>query len=399
MDNLIQNEAGGHRSKIKLIIIIALIVVAIVIAGYFAFTHLTKNQSPTTSQEPLVIPAKILENKFGWLGGGAEDDGLAVTEGGGAWVRPHPGSFLWDAMQSSSNAKLDFSQTDQEIKNYQKNGLGILVTLWPFADWDQQASATASDCAVSDNDEFLSKNDKKGRGSYLPKYRCNPIDWTKYQTWVTATVERYDGDGIDDMPGLQIPIKHWEVMNEPDLRYNSTISQEETSSLTFYKQGPLDYGTLLEKTYNSIKSADSESKVLIAGAAGGGDFLNFYDLLFSKMASASNYFDIGNIHCISNDQQSHDFNVGEYKTMLSKFSMAAKPIWVTEAEAFYQKNTTADQNYESTKTSVQGAITAGAERIFFTRYSFDDFRTDMSQKTSASQYPSVDKYRDITESY
>ena len=28
-------------------------------------------------------------------------------------------------------------------------------------------------------------------------------------------VERYDGDGVDDMPGLEIPVKHWEIDNEP----------------------------------------------------------------------------------------------------------------------------------------------------------------------------------------
>jgi hypothetical protein len=109
-------------------------------------------------------------------------------------------------------------------------------------------------------------------------------------------------------------------------------------------------------------------------------------------------FDIGNVHCISNDKQTHDFNVTVYKKMLAEFNIE-KPIWVTEAEAFYPENKTAEQNYESTKTAVANAIAAGAERIFFTRYTFDDFRTDMSQKSKPGSYPSLEKYREIIENY
>ena len=31
-------------------------------------------------------------------------------------------------------------------------------------------------------------------------------------------VERYDGDGLDDMPGFEYPIRHWEIGNEPDVQ-------------------------------------------------------------------------------------------------------------------------------------------------------------------------------------
>lgn len=382
------------------LIILIILIIAGVFLWLFAFRDQTTIQE-TSSGQKVSIPQKVLDNKFGWLGGGAEDDGSGISDAGGAWVRPHPGAFLWDAMQMSANGNIDFTQTDKEIANYQKNNLGILVTLWPFADWDQKTLSNANDCRVESNDEFLPKNDKKGRGSYLPEYRCNPSDWSAYNKWVEVIVERYDGDGISDMTGLKMPVKYWEVLNEPDLNYEQTKPISETHSLNFYKQGPLDYGELLKQTYAAIKTSDQDSQVLIAGAAGGGSFLNFYSLLFEKMADTPNYFDIGNIHCISNDQQAHDFNVGEYKSMLEKYGITKKPIWVTEAEAFYRENKSADENYQTTKTSVAGAIAAGAERIFFTRYSFDDFRTDMSEKTdkSAEKYPNAEKYRDIIKNY
>ena len=85
--------------------------------------------------------------------------------------------------------------------------------------------------------------------------------------------------------------------------------------------------------------------------------------------------------------------------MLSDSGITGKPILVTEAEAFYQDITTAEQNYESTKASVAGAISAGTKRIFFTRYTFDDFRKDMSEKTGASTYPSAEKYKELIDSF
>jgi hypothetical protein len=345
----------------------------------------------------LTIPQKVLDNKFGFLGGGiGETEG--ITERGAAWIRPHPGPFVWDMMQESEEAEIDFELADEVVSAHDKAGLGTLATLWPFADWDQLNLANSPACKVSDNDEFLPTNDIKGRGVYLPHYRCNPSDWTAYEAWVQAIVERYDGDGVNDMPGLEIPIKHWEVMNEPDLTYQSDLPQDELSRLNFYKQGPAEYATLLQHTYNAIKTADPDSYVVIAGAAGGNDqFLAFYEEVFNSMADAENYFDIGNVHCISNDRETRDYNVGVYKQMLSMAGID-KPIWVTEAEAFY--GATAEENYQNTLTSTQGAITAGAQRIFYTRYLFEDTRKDMSQMLEPSKEVETDsqeKYITITD--
>jgi len=240
----------------------------------------------------------------------------------------------------------------------------------------------------------LPQNDKKERGDYLPWHRCNPIDWASYEKWVAAIVERYDGDGQNDMPGLKIPIKYWEVMNEPDL-----AGGLEGSRLSFYKQDASAYAELLIKTAKAIRAIDPDAKILIAGAAGADDrFLNFYKTVFADPEAAA-AFDIGNIHCISNERGTHDFNVAAYKKILKNFNLE-KPVWVTEAEAF--NGDTAQENYALTKQSVAGAIAAGAEKIFFTRFNFDDFRTDMSVKNEVSEQSVKDseqKYRAITEEY
>ncbi len=394
----IRTGRPGNHHKLAIAVIFFLIVAILAGAAYFVWRKVGDSDKSTSSNKnqgvkSVSIPQKVMDNKFGFLGGGSEDKGEAIVESGAAWVRPHPGAFVWDMMQAAKSSSIDFTEADAMVAGYQSSGLAMLATIWPFAEWDQQTSAAAASCKVSDNDEFLPANDKKSRGSYLPAHRCNPSDWQSYQTWVNAIVERYDGDGVNDMPGLKIPVKYWEVMNEPDLARGAGPNGDR---LTFYKQGPAEYGELLKQTYTAIKKADSKSQVLIAGAAGGQDeFLGFYQELFAKVADIKNYFDIGNVHCISNDETTHDFNVGAYKSTLAKAGIT-KPVWVTEAEAMYGK--TADENYQNTKASTSGALAAGAERIFFTRYQFDDFRTDMSQQTADGSYPSAQKYKELIES-
>ena len=329
------------------------------------------------------LPKIITKNHYGFLSAGAGDT-KDIKSYGASWVRPHPGPFLWDSVQSSAGASYDFSGTDEIVKKYSRKKIGILATLWPFAEWDQESNPDYVSCAVSENDQFLQSNrDKEGKGgtgSYLPRHRCNPTDWYSYANWVMAVVERYDGDGVSDMPKLKYPVKYWEVMNEPDLTGNDTLD--------FYVGDASDYANLLLETYTSVKAADPSAQVLIAGAAGGREnFLDFYREVFQS-ESARNSFDIANVHCISNDSYS-SFNVEPYKNMLAELGLGSKPIWVTEAEAIISSDavTNATQTYNSAKS----ARALGAQRIFFTRYSFSD-----SQNYGASNKFAKKWYKKIT---
>lgn len=289
--------------------------------------------------------------RFGFVvGPDAESFQGAVARGAG-FVRPHPGAFVWGKIQKSAGGDFDFSETDQEVELAQENGLQILATLWPFAEWDQAQRTDYSSCKTGEEFSFE-----------LGEYRCNPSDWTAYAAWVKAVVERYDGDGQADMPELKTTVKYWEILNEPDL----TPPPGMTGGLQFYKQGPVDYGELLKKTYQTIKSADATAQVLIAGAAGGDKiFLDFYRKLFADTA-IKNYFDIANVHCITNgDWQS--FNVVPYQKMLAELGIE-KPIWVTEAEAFVSKD--ADIVATQVMLSSRKALELGAQKIFYTSQDF-----------------------------
>ncbi|MFQ5574592.1 MAG: hypothetical protein ACE5E0_03080, partial [Terriglobia bacterium] len=258
----------------------------------------TEGEQAVSTGKPVSVPKTVLANKFGFLSGHASESGR-IKEFGGLWARPHPGPFLWDSMQEEAGGPFLFSGTDELVEGNQDAGVGTLVTIWPFAEWDQLSRGDAEECAVSDQDEFLPKGGLGGPPDYLPEHRCNPADWEAYAAWLAAVVERYDGDGEEDMPGLKIPIKYWEVMNEPDLE--APPEDQGSERLDFYKEDSGAYKELLVKSAKAIKKADPDAAVLIAGAAGGNArFLGFYRAVFGDPEAVA-AFDIANVHCISND--------------------------------------------------------------------------------------------------
>jgi len=100
--------------------------------------------------------------------------------------------------------KYDFSQADEVVRKAQAKNLDILATIWPYAEWDQERWGSIN--------RFAEKIDFPE----LPSSRYKPYDMQAYRKFVKALVERYDGDGIDDMPGLKKPVKYWEILNEPE---------------------------------------------------------------------------------------------------------------------------------------------------------------------------------------
>jgi len=335
------------------------------------------------------------DGKFGFLRNVFDIDQEKIEETGGTWLRPNFGYFVWGVMQKDENASIDFSKTDEVVYNAQKHSLHLLITLFPFADWDQKAYGEK--CKVSANDGMLPR--RKG-GPGLTYYRCNPNNWAAYEKWLTAVVERYDGDGKEDMPGLETPIHYYEIGNEPDLTLGKDPKSEE--GFVFYLDSPEHYAELLQKSYTSIKAADNKNQILIAGAAGvQPEFQKFWERVFSTPKIAD-YFDIANIHCISVPTQDRetpesisagDLNVSSYKKLLSNYKII-KPIWVTEAENIQGNDVGA--NVKRLDASVANALKNGAEKIFFTGASFSN---DPMRYTSEILIKDKPYYRDIIGEY
>jgi hypothetical protein len=175
-----------------------------------------------------------------------------------------------------------------------------------------------------------------------------------YENFITSLVERYDGDGIDDMPGLVVPIKYWEVSNEPSMQ---------NDWLVFFVGPAIDYFDILNSTYQTIKNADESAIVLKGGMAGVmGDMTDFWDEVFDL--GGNNYFDIANIHSINSDSDA--INAPEYKTYLETKGIN-KTFWITEVEIGsmdVEKDINEEENAKSLISNFVQAFNSGAEKIF-----------------------------------
>lgn len=167
--------------------------------------------------------------------------GINVNEIGGGW----------STMQPTPSSPYDFSQSDLAVQTIGAKGFSTVWNLRPTAPWSMVGNP---DCVDGPgNDE------------------CAP-DAAHEQAWkdyVKAVVERYDGDGIDDMPGLTVPVQFY-VMDQE-------IAFEGTEGTGDYAEA-LGYGfwddsiphlvRLHKLTYEAIHEADPTGFSKLVGSGG-----------------------------------------------------------------------------------------------------------------------------------
>ncbi len=322
---------------------------------------------------PIAMPDSVRNNCIGFLIGDPAET-MTISRIGGAWARPHPGPFSWGYIETSKGV-YDFSQTDSWVRKTQENGVALLVTFWPFADWDQDGCKPA-ECDAGQESIFYPRDegftdDKKGDlmggepekdfiESFVPRWRCTPCNFSDYKNFLKKLVDRYDGDGKNDMPGLTMPILYWEVSNEPDMQHGFH---------TFFIGTPGEYTQILEASYEAIKEECPECMVVQGGAAGiDDDMITFWDGVFK--AKGGNHFDIANIHYINYGDIS-TLNVKRFRQLMDDNGVG-KPIWVTEVGL-------EDEN--DVVPSLIGAIGAGAEKVFLTQFHFMTSKDEKTEKT------------------
>jgi len=227
----------------------------------------------------------------------------------GGWVRPHPGPFIWGLVERDPG-DYNWREPDLTVRRLQGQQLAILVTVWPFASWDQKACHTAQARASGAFREF-------GNLLYMP------CDLDAYLAWITAAVERYDGDGVDDMPGLAYPIRHWEILNEPEMQ---------GPELCFFQETPSVYAELLASSYDAVKAADPTAVVLPAGQSG--MHWEATDYWRPILVDPKVRFDLANVHSIrcSDIQEDGAFWAAEYTQFLVTSGRGGTPYWITEAQ-------------------------------------------------------------------
>ncbi len=218
------------------------------------------------------------------------------------WVRPHPGPFVWNRIEKKQGV-FSWDEADQYVLYAQNHNQKTIATIWPYANWEQKSCKR-----------------RKGSspfGRKFSKYLNKPCSMDNYKIFLTKLIDRYDGNGKNDMPGLTMPITHWEIMNEPEFRM-------------FFRGTEDEFVEIFNVSSKLIRSKQKKSVIIMAGAAG--MFPENKRFWKSALPKIKDHFDIANIHHISTPDGNCDreFWVDEFSDLLKSLDID-KPIWVTEA--------------------------------------------------------------------
>ena len=218
------------------------------------------------------------------------------------WVRPHPGPFVWNKIENKKG-EFYWQDADKYVVYAQDHNQTILATIWPYANWEQKSCKR--------------KKARSPFGKRFSKYLSKPCSMEDYKNFLLKLVDRYDGDGNNDMPGLTKPIQHWEIMNEPEFKM-------------FFKGKEEDFVEIFNFSSKIIKEKQKSAVIVMAGAAG--MFPKNKKYWKSVLPKIKDNFDIANIHHISDPEGKCDkeFWVDEFSSLLKSLNIN-KPIWVTEA--------------------------------------------------------------------
>lgn len=234
---------------------------------------------------------------------------IALQKSQSAWLR---NIIEWPAVEPTNRPPSEYrwNSADAAVRAATENCLNLLITVEETPDW----AAT------------------EGHRSPI---KTEALD--DYVEFVTALVERYDGDGVDDAPSGAV-VNYWEFYNEPDM--GNKVPGEEGWGFHGAR-----YAAMLAAIYDPIHDANPNAKVVMGGIA--------YDLLLENNglfvrdffqnvldAGGGEHFDIMNFHYYpfqhnrANWTQSNTSGLMEkwadIKARLEAKGLANKPVMVTE---------------------------------------------------------------------
>lgn len=142
---------------------------------------------------------------------------------------------LWSAVEPTDGGPYDWGMSDGMARTAARLGGEAMASLYRWPGWAASRS-------------------------------CGPVDrvpLARYEAFVRAAVERYDGDSVDDAPGSP-RIAIWEAGNEPD--FDPSIAQEGDYGSCFGDE-PAAYAELLAATFRAARAADPGARVAFGGLA------------------------------------------------------------------------------------------------------------------------------------
>ena len=251
------------------------------------------------------------------------ENGYALTteilENSGLYFsRDHTDIGFWEIVEPTPG-EYHYDIPDLIISSAQTDNIRNLITLLPFALWDQENAGYPPN----------SQNNQLYLGDYFPLSKNTgpgpAYNLTAYENFLSRLKDRYDGNGANDLAGLKFGLNYFEINNEPE------------GSGGGYKNKANDYITLLQKSREALGS----NAIIMNGGAlewiTQPEISTFWNTFFEN--GGNNYIDIFNMHY--NDERNYPTTTFDnFETVLDYWDnlMTAhggrKPIWITEFGTF-----------------------------------------------------------------
>ncbi len=265
-------------------------------------------------------------------------DATALVDLGAGVVRANTATYPWLSWWSSRRVRSGWSRADAWVQAVADAGIEPLVMLGP---WPGNRTANHTD-------------------------RYVPEDLDAYAAWVGRVVERYDGDGVDDMPGLRVPVRAWEVDNEPDL-HNSVAPRGARKDVDpSHFETPAEYAQVLVVSAAAIRAADPDAVVLSAGfyrphTDNGRAWIERW----LAEPGVRDAFDVLSLHCYFDGDALDRVD----RTLATwQATVPDKPLWVTETGVpSAGKRPWIDEAWQAKMAVavVGGFLAGGADRVFW----------------------------------
>ena len=265
-------------------------------------------------------------------------DAAAAAHLGAAIVRSNTANYPYLDHLRLARSGWDWRRADAWVAAVQAAGLDALVMIGP---WPGNATAGFTTAYV-------------------------PTDLPAYAAYVRRVVERYDGDGVDDMPGLQRKIRYWEVDNEPDLHNSKPPKNGPQRIDPALFERPDEYAAVLLASAQAIRQADPEAVVLSAGffrphhPQGAAYARAVFDdpavVAAVDVFSAHVYFEEDGIEPLARALQ------------LAAELLPGKPVWITETSVPSDpRKPHIDEAWQGKMVAaiIGAALAGGADRVFW----------------------------------
>lgn len=201
----------------------------------------------------------------------------------------------WRDVQQYPNSSYNWTLIDAPVQANQSAGLHTMFTLKCVHPINSNDS-TSGTCA------YILDQQSTDNGSNWP---VTGADTTKWKNFVNALVDRYDGDGNNDMPGLIYPITQWHIIGQEWQRVWCDVPNADTAF-----QSAKDFVKLVNMTYNVIKTRQPNSTVSYAGIDTRNQDETFYD----------GYFPISQTTiCKGNCSSSNNFTQAQLASLFPNF--------------------------------------------------------------------------------